>query len=56
MPIDMSAVLIRKEQAKTNAQADTTVLLMSVVVCLINLALIFISPPFADAVALTGLN
>lgn len=47
---------MRKEQAKANAQADTTVLLVSGILALINLALIFTNPTFASAVALTGLH
>ncbi len=56
MPTDVSVVLIRKAQAKTDAQSNTTVLLLSVMICLLNLVLIFTSQTFASAVALTGSN
>jgi hypothetical protein len=55
MPTDVSVAAIRKEQAKASAQSTTTILLLSAILGLLNLALILTNQTLAEAVALTGL-
>jgi hypothetical protein len=55
MPTEVSAVLARNRETKAQADADATIMLASVVVCLLVIILLFADPSFAAAVELTGL-
>ena len=54
MPTDLCGLVACKTAIKSRGQADVTVLLITVILCLINVALILLSPTFAEAVALVG--
>jgi hypothetical protein len=54
MPTNLTAALLRKESERCCAQADLSMLLVCLILCLINLCLILASPTIADAFALLG--
>lgn len=53
MPTDLCGLAARKKAAKAQAQADLTVLLLSAIICLVNLLILF-NLTFAEAVVLSG--
>ena len=55
MPTELSAVLARNRLAEAQAQNDTTMMLISVIVCLFNIALLFLDKSYVAAVQLLGL-
>lgn len=54
MPTNVTIASARNDEARAGWQDDVTVILISLIGCLANLALIVLSPTFAAAVASLG--
>jgi uncharacterized integral membrane protein len=54
MPTDLLALAGQKNSEQSRAQADLSVLLVSLIICLINLYFIVSNQTLAEAIALLG--
>jgi len=55
MPTDLGAVSARKRKAQALTQTDITIVSVCVIICLVNLVLLFVDQSFAEAIELMGL-
>ena len=54
MPTELRLALARKHSAQTQSQANVTILLVCLILCLVNCALALLDPAVARAVELLG--